>query len=111
MSEYNTGNEHYYDAKFILLNNKYFTEFDPQQLTPKELHTLIIIRENASRISGLTNTTYNLMGHLLPFTNVKEKKKNAAVAREIMQSLRSKDVINYDEPKEPNEPIAVRQKK
>ncbi|GED72537.1 hypothetical protein BRE01_62390 [Brevibacillus reuszeri] len=107
MSEYNTGDDTYHDGKFILLNNKYYTESDPQQLTPKELHTLIILKIFTSQFKGVNVTTYNLMGHLLPFTNVSEKKKNAAVAKELMQSLKVKGIIEYDDPKDSNEPITV----
>ncbi|MGG1664507.1 hypothetical protein [Brevibacillus sp. NRS-1366] len=107
MSEYNTGNDTYHDGKFILFNNKYYTENDPQQLTPKELHTLIILKMFTSQFKGVIITTYNLMGHLLPFTNVSEKKKNAAVAKEMMLNLRAKGIIEYDEPKDSNEPITV----
>lgn len=107
MSEYNTGNDNYHSGNFILLYNKYYTEEDPQQLTPKELHTLIILKEYTSRLREKSVTTYNLMGYLLPFTNVSEKKKNAAVARELMQSLRNKRIIEYDEPKDANEPFEV----
>jgi len=108
MSEFNLGNDSYYEGKFILLNNKYYTENDPQKLTPKELYTLIILKNHSTQLEGVTVTTYNLMGHLIPFTNAKEKKKNAGIAKEIMQSLRVKGIIEYDEPKDANDPITVR---
>lgn len=108
MSEFNTGNDTYYDGKFILLYNQYYAEYDPQQLTPKELQTLIILKEYASNLNGINITTYNLMGYLLPFTNVSEKKKNAAIARDIMQSLKRKNIVEYDEPKDANESIIVK---
>lgn len=107
MSEYNLGNDNYQEGSFILINNKYISEDDPQQLTPKELYTWIILKENNSTLTKKTVTTYNLMGYLLPFTNMKEKKKNAAIAKELMIALKEKGVIQYDEPKDSNEPFIV----
>lgn len=96
------------ELKSILLFNKYYTEYDPQQLTPKELHALIILKDHASYLTGETTTTFNTLGYLLPFTKLAEKKKNAAVARDILQSLRSKKVIEYHDPKDANEPFQVK---
>jgi|GEM_PF-5935303 len=107
MPEFNTGSDNYHEGNFLLLYNKYYTEDDPQQLTPKELYTLLILKEYSSKLTGKVVTTYNLMGHLLPFTNLSEKKKNAAIAKSLMQSLRAKGVIEYDEPKDANDPVIV----
>lgn len=107
MTLINTGKDNYVEERFILLYNKYYTENDPQQLTPKELQTLIILKEYTSKFKESTITTLNLLGHLLPFSNIAEKKKNAAIAKQIILSLKNKGVVDFDEPKGSNDPFEI----
>jgi hypothetical protein len=108
MVEYNNGHHSYLESKyFYQLYHKYYTEGDVQKLTPEELYILLVLKDNVSLRDKVVNTSYNILGHLLPFTNYKENKKNAAVAKKLMQALRYKNIITYVEPKDMNTPISV----
>lgn len=108
MTEFNTGIHTYEDGSYILLYHKYYSEDDKQKLSPKELQTLIILKDNLSLHKKQVNTTYNLLGHMLPFANHKLERRNAQAAKEILQSLRDKEVISYDEPKDIHYPIVIK---
>jgi hypothetical protein len=108
MIEFNTGNNTYEEGGYILLYHKYYTEDDPQQLTPKELQTLIILKDQITSYKKIVYTTYNLMGHLLPFANHKLDRRNANTAKEVLQALKDKQVIQYDEPKDIHSPIVIK---
>jgi hypothetical protein len=108
MTEFNNGKDFYIEGKYIQLYQKYFTEGDQQQLTPKELHTTLILKNISTTLNdNLVITTLNLLGHLIPFANRTEAKKNAAVARDILRSLKAKNIITYEEPKDNNTPFEI----
>ncbi len=107
MSEFNTGNNTYESGKFIPIYHKYYKEDDPQKLTPRELQTLIYLRDNLTTLHNVVNTNYLILSQILSFTKYKQASKNLTIVREIMQSLKVKGVISYTEPVDRNSLFTV----
>jgi hypothetical protein len=108
MSEFNNGTDTYEKGKFIQIYQKYIREDHPQQLTPKELHTVIVLRNHTTTLNhNLTITTLNMLGHLLPFAKHSETKRNAVHAKEVLEALRAKDIVDYTDPVDNNTPFKI----
>lgn len=107
MVEFNTGNNTYEEGNYILVNHKYYTEGHEQQLTPKEMYILITLRKLISIYYQKALISFSGLSQLISFTNHKQQSKNAEIVKNLLESLRDKDIISYVDPDNAHDLIEI----